>query len=114
MTAGDGIADQRLGSTSRLRIVDAILSGTHEADSSHYQLLRAFVDDDTLAELNAALDAAAYHTHEFGDSVLIEKRDADSALATTINAEFAELAEALEVAQPLVRLAMPPALEAST
>ena len=35
--------------TSWLRVVDAILSGTHEPDSSHYQLLRAFVDDATLA-----------------------------------------------------------------
>ena len=33
------------GPSSRLRIVDAILSGTHEPDSSHYQLLRAFVDE---------------------------------------------------------------------
>ena len=55
--AGDGVADQRLGPASRLRIVDAILSGTHEPDSSHYQLLRAFMDDDTLAEASAALEA---------------------------------------------------------
>ena len=71
--AGDGIADQRIGPTSRLRVVDAILSGTHEPDSSHYQLLRAFVDDATLAEASAALEARGYRTHEFGDSVLIEK-----------------------------------------
>jgi S-adenosylmethionine:tRNA ribosyltransferase-isomerase len=75
--AGDGIADQRLGRTSRLCIVDVILSGTHEPDSSHYQLLRAFVDDDTLSAASAALEAAGYHTHEFGDSVLIEKQDDD-------------------------------------
>ena len=56
---GEGVADQRLGPASRLRIVDAILSGTHEPDSSHYQLLRAFVDDATLAEASAALEATA-------------------------------------------------------
>src|SRR5207302_1883539 len=28
--AGDGLATQRLGPASRLRVVDAILSGTHE------------------------------------------------------------------------------------
>ena len=52
-----------------------MLSGTHEPGSSHYQLLRAFLDEGTLAEANAALEAQGYRTHEFGDSVLIEKLD---------------------------------------
>ena len=77
--AGDGVADQRVGPDTRLRIVDAIVSGTHEPDSSHYQLLRAFVDDETLAEASAALEARGYRTHEFGDSVLVEKSDARNA-----------------------------------
>jgi S-adenosylmethionine:tRNA ribosyltransferase-isomerase len=47
--AGAGVADQRIGPRTRLAVVDAILSGTHEAESSHYQLLRAFADDATLA-----------------------------------------------------------------
>jgi len=72
---GEGLANQRLGPASELRVVDAILSGTHEPDSSHYQLLRAFADDATLAEVTAALDAHAYRTHEFGDSIFIERRD---------------------------------------
>jgi S-adenosylmethionine:tRNA ribosyltransferase-isomerase len=71
--AGDGVADQRIGRTSRLRIVDAILSGTHEPGSSHYLMLRAFVEDATLAEAGAMLEARSYRTHEFGDSVLIER-----------------------------------------
>jgi S-adenosylmethionine:tRNA ribosyltransferase-isomerase len=75
---GDGIADQRLGPSSRLRVVDAMLSGTHEPGSSHYQLLRAFLDDATLAEASAALEAMGYRTHEFGDSVLIEKSHVSS------------------------------------
>jgi S-adenosylmethionine:tRNA ribosyltransferase-isomerase len=79
--AGDAVADQRLGPASRLRVVDAILSGTHEPDSSHYQLLRAFLDDPTLAETSAALEAAGYRTHEFGDSVLIEKQARAAATA---------------------------------
>jgi S-adenosylmethionine:tRNA-ribosyltransferase-isomerase (queuine synthetase) len=41
--AGEGLATERLGSTSVLRVVDAILSGTHEPGTSHYELLRAFV-----------------------------------------------------------------------
>jgi len=71
---GEALANQRLGPASSLRVVDAILSGTHEPDSSHYQLLRAFADDVTMAEVTAALDAHAYRTHEFGDSIFIERR----------------------------------------
>lgn len=73
VNAGAGWANQRVGPTSQLRIVDAILSGTHEPDSSHYQLLRAFVDDATLRDVNAELEAQGYRTHEFGDSLLIER-----------------------------------------
>jgi S-adenosylmethionine:tRNA ribosyltransferase-isomerase len=71
--AGSGLATQRLGPSTRLRVVDAILSGTHEARTSHYELLRAFLDDDTLRRTTAELDARGYLTHEFGDSVLIER-----------------------------------------
>lgn len=73
--AGEDVANQRVGSASRLRIVDAIVSGAHEPDSSHYQLLRAFVDDAVLGQATASLEANGYRTHEFGDSVLIEKKD---------------------------------------
>src|SRR5206468_1246816 len=46
--AGEGLATQRIGAATRLRVVDAILSGTHEPGTSHYELLRAFTDDATL------------------------------------------------------------------
>jgi S-adenosylmethionine:tRNA ribosyltransferase-isomerase len=74
LRAGDGLADQKIGPTTRLRIVDAILSGTHETDSSHYQLLGAFTDPATLALADEVLEREAYRTHEFGESVLIERR----------------------------------------
>ena len=38
--AGDAIATQRIGPSTHLRVVDAILSGTHEPGSSHYALLK--------------------------------------------------------------------------
>lgn len=72
---GEALANQRLGPASSLRVVDAILSGTHEPDSSHYQLLRAFADDATLADATAELDAQGYRTHEFGDSMFVERRN---------------------------------------
>ena len=73
LRAGEGVATQRLGPESRLRVVDAILSGTHERGTSHYELLRAFLDDETLLRTTGELDARGYLTHEFGDSVLIER-----------------------------------------
>jgi S-adenosylmethionine:tRNA ribosyltransferase-isomerase len=71
--AGAGLATQHIGATSRLRIVDAILSGTHEPGTSHYELLRAFADDTTLRRAICELNAQGYRTHDFGDSVLIER-----------------------------------------
>lgn len=70
--AGSGVATQRIGPSTHLRIVDAILTGTHERGSSHYELLRAFADEDTLGRIDAELNAHDYRTHEFGDSVFLE------------------------------------------
>lgn len=69
---GEGLATQRIGSGTLLRVVDAILSGTHEAGNSHYELMRAFTDDDTLQRMTDELNSHAYRTHEFGDSVMME------------------------------------------
>ena len=74
--AGDGIADQRIGEHTRLRVVDALLSGTHEPGSSHHELLRAFVSDAVLSHIDDALEQRGYLTHEFGDSVLVSRHRA--------------------------------------
>lgn len=71
LRVGDGMATGRIGPTTRLRVVDAILSGTHEPGTSHYELLRAFLEDTTLARATEELTVRGYKTHEFGDSVLI-------------------------------------------
>jgi S-adenosylmethionine:tRNA ribosyltransferase-isomerase len=73
VAAGSGLARLRLGAATRLRVVDAILSGTHEPGTSHYDLLHAFADTDVLHRADDALNSAGYRTHEFGDSVLIER-----------------------------------------
>jgi len=70
---GQGVATQRIGSGSRLRVVDAMLSGTHEPDTSHHELLHAFLDDETLARMDRELNLRGYRTHEFGDSVFVER-----------------------------------------
>jgi len=73
LRAGHGVADQKIGAATTLRVVDALLTGTHEAGSSHFELLRAFADDEPLRAMSDALEAHDYKTHEFGDSVLIER-----------------------------------------
>jgi len=78
--AGEGLATQRLGPATPLRIVDAVLSGTHEPGTSHHELLRAFIDDATLAHVDAALEQGGYRTHEFGDSVLVARSAAARAM----------------------------------
>ena len=72
-TPGDGLATLRIGSRTPLRVADAMLSGTHTPGTSHYELLRAFADDATLNRADAELEARGYRTHEFGDSVFVER-----------------------------------------
>jgi S-adenosylmethionine:tRNA ribosyltransferase-isomerase len=71
LRSGDGVAKGKIGHATKLRVVDAILSGTHEPGTSHYELLRAFLEDSTLERATSELVARGYRTHEFGDSVLI-------------------------------------------
>ena len=73
VAAGENVANLRLGAHTQLRVVDAILSGTHEPGTSHYDLLQAFADTSVLRRADEALNGAGYRTHEFGDSVLIER-----------------------------------------
>ena len=65
------MATQRVTAHTRLKVVDALLSGVHEPGTSHYELMRAFVDDETLEMAAAQMAALGYRTHEFGDSVLV-------------------------------------------
>ena len=73
VAAGESVANIRIGAQTQLRVVDAILSGTHEPNTSHYDLLQAFADTAVLRRADDALNSAGYRTHEFGDSVLIER-----------------------------------------
>jgi len=70
--AGKGIASGRIGRRTRLRVVDAILTGVHQAGESHFELLEAFADDVALNGISALAMSRGYRTHEFGDSILIE------------------------------------------
>jgi S-adenosylmethionine:tRNA ribosyltransferase-isomerase len=71
--AGPGLATQRIAPASQLAVVDVILSGIHEPGTSHYELLRAFADEGVLSRADQELASRGYRTHEFGDSILIER-----------------------------------------
>jgi S-adenosylmethionine:tRNA ribosyltransferase-isomerase len=71
--AGDGVARGRIVRETPLRLVDAILTGVHQPGESHFELLRAFADDAVLNHMSMVLAEHGYLTHEFGDSVLIER-----------------------------------------
>ena len=71
--AGHGVASQRIGLATRLKVVDAMLTGVHERGTSHYELLRAFLDAATLQHADQWLEQHRYRTHEFGDSVFVER-----------------------------------------
>lgn len=83
--ATTGLAVNKIGPTTELRVVDAILSGAHEPGTSHHKLLSAFVDQHTLAKMDHLLLQHGYRTHEFGDSVFVEKSRNRESLKSAIS-----------------------------
>jgi len=73
VVSGYGVATGRIGPETGLRVVDGIVSGVHEAGTSHYGLLRAFQEDEALETMAAEAEDRGYRTHEFGDAVFIER-----------------------------------------
>jgi S-adenosylmethionine:tRNA ribosyltransferase-isomerase len=55
----------------RLQAVDGLLTGLHEAASSHLQMLAAFAGQDLLARCYTAAAEHGYRWHEFGDLHLL-------------------------------------------
>jgi S-adenosylmethionine:tRNA ribosyltransferase-isomerase len=54
-----------------LRVVDGLLTGWHEAESSHLRMLEAAAGSTLLARSYRAARGHRYRWHEFGDSHLI-------------------------------------------
>jgi S-adenosylmethionine:tRNA ribosyltransferase-isomerase len=61
----------RIGPGHRLAAVDGLLTGLHEPEASHLDLLGAFLDRPALDRAYAAALAAGYLWHEFGDVCLL-------------------------------------------
>lgn len=71
LRAGPGTADLRLDSSSRLRVVDGILTGMHEPGSAHFRVLGALAPPALLEEAWREAEARGYLAHEFGDAMLV-------------------------------------------
>ncbi|MCM3719410.1 S-adenosylmethionine:tRNA ribosyltransferase-isomerase [Fictibacillus phosphorivorans] len=56
---------------TKLQICDGLITGMHEPEASHLQLLSAFVDQDKLYEAYQGAIEQGYLWHEFGDMNLI-------------------------------------------
>jgi S-adenosylmethionine:tRNA ribosyltransferase-isomerase len=69
--AGPGEAHLRLGARTPRRVVDSILSGIHEAGTSHFELLEAFADARLLNDALEQANRHGYFAHEFGDVCLV-------------------------------------------
>lgn len=66
-----GWTDLKISPAHRPRVVDALITGFHEPQASHFELLQAFVDGDLLRRAYAGAIERRYLWHEFGDTMLI-------------------------------------------
>jgi len=80
---GHGVANQRIGAHTPLRVLDGIVTGVHAPGESHFELLRAFAPDTVLSRMVASLEQLDYRSHEFGDSVLLWRSSPADAPSTT-------------------------------
>jgi S-adenosylmethionine:tRNA ribosyltransferase-isomerase len=66
-----GVTRLRIGPGHRLLAVDGLLTGLHEPEASHLDLLAAFIDRPALDRAYASALASGYLWHEFGDVCLL-------------------------------------------
>jgi S-adenosylmethionine:tRNA ribosyltransferase-isomerase len=66
-----GFTTLKLGPEYERKIVDGLLTGTHDVSESHYKLLLAFLPENILTRVSRHLEREDYLTHEFGDLCLI-------------------------------------------
>ena len=69
--ARDGWTDLVIAPETPIRAVDGLLSGFHDSDSSHLEMLEAIGGAALLRRSYEAASAAGYLRHEFGDLHLI-------------------------------------------
>ncbi len=69
--ASAAVTSLRVGADTERVVVDAVVTGMHEVDTSHFALLEAFASRAALEAAVAAGDAGGYLLHELGDSMLV-------------------------------------------
>ncbi len=69
--AGEGWTNLVVTAERGLRAIDGLLTGLHESDSSHLELLRAAAGEELLTRSYREAIEHGYRWHEFGDSQLI-------------------------------------------
>jgi S-adenosylmethionine:tRNA ribosyltransferase-isomerase len=85
VAAAEGWTDLVVTPERGLRVVDGLLTGLHEPESSHLDLLRAVAGEELLARSYRAALEQGYRWHEFGDSHLIlgaRSKEIDGGLAS--------------------------------
>jgi S-adenosylmethionine:tRNA ribosyltransferase-isomerase len=70
LRAGRAVAELVLSADTPRRVVSGLLTGIHIPGESHYQLLQAFTDADTLARSVLLAQSLGYKAHEFGEAAL--------------------------------------------
>jgi S-adenosylmethionine:tRNA ribosyltransferase-isomerase len=81
VTAAHGWTDLVIGPERRVRAVDGILTGFHDAGASHLRLLEAVAGRVVLARAARAAGGARYLRHEFGDVQLLLREPLQPAVA---------------------------------
>jgi S-adenosylmethionine:tRNA ribosyltransferase-isomerase len=66
-----GVADLRFGASTKRRVVDAVLTGVHETESTHVARLGAVATRGLLAASHPEAGAARVLAHEMGDACLV-------------------------------------------
>jgi S-adenosylmethionine:tRNA ribosyltransferase-isomerase len=71
LRAAAGTTDLLLGPHTQLAVVDGLVTGVHESDTTHFQLLGAFAEREVLEASLAATEHAGFLGHELGDTWLV-------------------------------------------
>jgi len=71
VAAREGFTDLVIAPETPIRAIDGLLSGFHDSDSSHLEMLEAIAGAELLERSYEEAAAAGYLRHEFGDLHLI-------------------------------------------
>jgi S-adenosylmethionine:tRNA ribosyltransferase-isomerase len=71
VSATEGLTSLVVSPERGVHAFDGLITGWHEPESSHLQLLEAVAGPELLGRSYAAADSSGYRFHEFGDSHLI-------------------------------------------